>query len=256
MTVKSEMKSEHVALVTLNRPKALNAVNRQMREDLLDALASFSADSNVRAIVITGEGRGFCSGADVTDVGAGRNVEDTLNAEYGAFLSVIRTCEKPVIAAVNGAAAGIGMSIALSCDLKVMSSEAYLMSAFSNIGLVPDGGLSLLLTQAVGYSRAFEAGIEAKKIGAEHCLEWGLVNRVASADDVLDNALGWAEELCARAPVALALTKRAMRAATQDRITNAISFEAMLQRTAIATDDFKEGVSALMEKRKPEFKGR
>ncbi|MEL7488909.1 MAG: enoyl-CoA hydratase-related protein, partial [Pseudomonadota bacterium] len=140
MTVLYETPGEAVVQITLNRPDALNAFNADMRRDMLDAIARASADETVRAVVITGAGRGFSAGADVKDMASDRNVEDMLNAEYGAFLSVIRTCEKPVIAAINGPAAGIGMTTALSCDLKVMAHDAYLMSAFANIGLVPDGG--------------------------------------------------------------------------------------------------------------------
>jgi len=255
-TVNYEMKSDAVALITLDRPSALNAFNKEMRADFLDAMATASANAAVRAIVLTGAGRGFCAGADVTDVQEPRNVEDILNVEYAAFLTVIRTCEKPVIAAINGPAAGIGMTTALTCDLKVMSEEAYLMPAFANIGLVPDGGLSWLMTQEMGYSRAYQAAIEAEKITAEKSLSYGLVNRVVAADAVLTNAIDWATQLCERAPIATALTKRAFRAAAQAGLPAAAATEAVLQRTAIATDDCKEGVTALFQKRKPAFKGR
>jgi 2-(1,2-epoxy-1,2-dihydrophenyl)acetyl-CoA isomerase len=256
MTVNYEMKSEHVALVTLNRPQALNAFNTQMRRDFLDAVSKASSDTSVRAFVVTGEGRGFCAGADVTDVGGGRNVEDTLNAEYGAFLSVIQGCDKPAIAAVNGPAAGIGMTMALTCDLIVMAEDAYLMSAFANIGLIPDGGLSWLLTQQLGYHRAYQFAIEAEKIDAKRCLALGLVNRVTSSGETLSNALAWAEGVSRRAPIAMGLTKRTFRRASQEGLRNAMALEAMLQKTAIATEDCQEGVAALMSKRKPAFKGR
>ncbi len=256
MTIKYEMHSNAVALITLNRPDALNAVNAAMRADLLDAVATASSDRAARAVVLTGEGRGFCAGADVTDMSSGRNTEDILNAEYAGFLAVIRTCEKPVVAAINGPAAGIGMTLALTCDLRVMSADAYLMPAFANIGLVPDGGLSWLLTKEIGYARAYEIAIEAQKLGADRCSELGLVNRVVPTDETAATALDWAASLCERAPVANALTKRAFRAAAQDGLSNAAAFEAFLQRTAIATEDCREGVAALMEKRKPVFKGR
>ena len=256
MTVKYDLKSEHVALVTLNRPQALNAFNTQMRRDFLDAVSKASSDPNIRCFVITGEGRGFCAGADVTDAGTGRSVEDTLNAEYGAFLAVLQGCDKPAIAAVNGPAAGIGMTMALTCDLIVMAENAYLMSAFANIGLIPDGGLSWLLTQRVGYYRAYQLAIEAERIDAERCLVLGLANRVAPAGDALANALDWAGTIAERAPVAMGLTKRTFRRAAQDGLRNAMAFEAMLQKTAIATEDCREGIAALMQKRKPAFKGR
>lgn len=241
--------------LTLNRPNALNAINTAMRADLKTAMMDVSADASLRAVVITGEGRGFCAGADVTDVDQGI-VEDILNAEYAAFLSIVQTCDKPVIAAINGPAAGIGMTLALTCDLRVMSEDAYLMMAFANIGLVPDGGLSWLMTREVGYARAYQLAVEAEKIDATRCLEWGLVNRVKAANEVLPNALAWAESLAERAPLAMSLTKRSFRAAAQDGLRNAMAFEAMVQRTALATEDCREGVMALMQKRKPEFKGR
>jgi 2-(1,2-epoxy-1,2-dihydrophenyl)acetyl-CoA isomerase len=256
MTVRYDMKDEAVALITLNRPKALNAFNADMRRDLLDAVAKASGDAAVRAFVITGEGRGFSAGADVTDVTGTRTVEDVLNAEYGAFLSIIQGCDKPVIAAINGPAAGIGMTLALTCDLRVMAADAYLMSAFANIGLIPDGGLSWLLTQEVGYARAYQLAIEAEKISAERSLALGLVNRVAPPAEVLSNAVDWAREIARRAPIAMNLTKRTFRAAAQAGLKNAMALEAMLQKTAIASEDCREGVMALMQKRKPEFKGR
>lgn len=256
MTVTTEMKSDAVALITMNRPEALNAFNGKMRADLLDALATVANNADVRVIVLTGAGRGFCAGADVTDVRGGYNVEDVLNTEYGAFLSVIQTCEQPVIAAINGPAAGIGMTTALTCDLKVMAEESFLMSAFANIALVPDGGLSWLLTQELGYSRAFEVAVEAEKIAPQKCVDLGLVNRVVPTGDVVENAIAWAEEISTKAPRAMAATKRAFRAASQSGLRNAAAYEAMFQRQLLGSEDSIEGISALMEKRKPVFKGR
>lgn len=255
MTVKLEKHGEAIRLLTLNRPQALNAITGEMRRDLKEALMKVSADEAVRVVVVTGEGRGFCAGADVTDAGGGM-VEDILNAEYAAFLSIIQTIEKPVIAAINGPAAGIGMTLALTCDLRVMAEDAYMMMAFANIGLVPDGGLSLLLTREIGYARAYQLAIEAEKISAQRCLDFGLVNRVAKSGRSVDEAIAWAVSLTERAPVAMALTKRTFRAAAHDGLRDAMAYEAMLQRTAIRTEDCFEGISALMEKRKPNFKGR
>lgn len=256
MTVIYDMKSEHVALVTLDRPDKLNAFNGDMRHALLAAMKKASADDAVRAVVITGAGRAFCAGADVSAVDEPVNVEDVLNAEYGGFLGVIQSMPKPVIAAINGPAAGIGMTVALSCDLRVMAEDAYLMSAFANIGLIPDGGLTLILTQEIGYARAYQLAIEAEKLDPARALEWGLVNRVSPTATCLSNALQWAETIAERAPVAMAMTKRAMRHARHSELKNAIAFEAMLQRDAIKTDDCREGVMALFQKRKPAFKGR
>jgi 2-(1,2-epoxy-1,2-dihydrophenyl)acetyl-CoA isomerase len=256
MTVKYEMRGDAVAAITLDRPQALNAFNEAMRRDLQDAVARASHDRAVRVFVITGEGRGFSAGADVTDVTGSRTVEDVLNAEYGAFLSIIQACDKPAISAINGPAAGIGMTLALTCDLRVMAEDAYLMSAFANIGLIPDGGLSWLLTQEVGYARAYQLAIEAEKISAKRCLDLGLVNRVVPNGEVVSNAVAWAQSIAERAPIAMNLTKRSFRAAAQAGLRNAMALEAMLQKTAIATEDCREGVTALMQKRKPHFKGR
>lgn len=256
MTVHYENPADGVAQITLNRPDRLNAFNKQARADFIAALARASKDDAVRAVVVTGSGRAFCAGADVSAMDDDKNVEDVLNTEYGSFLSIIQTMPKPAIAAINGPAAGIGMTTALTCDLKVMGEGAYLMSAFANIGLVPDGGLSWLLTQQLGYARAYQLAIEAEKIDGHRALDWGLVNRVVPDAEVLENAIAWAQSLTERAPIAMALTKRAFRAASEQGLRNAMAFEAMEQRTAIVTDDCAEGVRALFEKRKPAFKGK
>ncbi len=256
MTVEYETPFEHVAKITLNRPEALNAISTEMRRDILDATRTASSDDAIRAVVITGAGRAFSAGADIKDVSGKYNVQDILNTEYGAFLSVLQTCSKPVIAAINGPAAGIGMTLALSCDLRVMADDAYMMCAFANIGLVPDGGLSWLMTRELGYARAYQLAIEAEKIESNRCLELGLVNRVTPSSETVENAVAWAQSLTQRAPVALALTKSAFRAASEDGLRNAMAYEAMLQRSAIATEDCMEGVAAMMQKRSPNFKGK
>lgn len=256
MTVNYETPREGVVLITLNRPDKLNAFDAQMRLDMMDATRRASADDTVRVVVVTGEGRAFCAGADISALNEKFNVEDILNTEYASFLLPIQTMPKPVISAINGPAAGIGMTTALTCDLRVMSEDAYLMSAFANIGLVPDGGLSWLLTQQLGYARAYQLAIEAEKIDADRALQLGLVNRVTPAADILTNALDWAQSLAERAPIAMALTKRAFRAASDTGLRNAIGFEAMAQRNAITSEDFREGIAAMFEKRKPAFKGK
>ncbi len=256
MTVLYEMKSDHVALITLKRPEKLNAFNGELRRALLAAFKKASADDAVRVVVLTGAGRAFCAGADVSAVDEPDNVEDVLNAEYGAILGVMQSMPKPLIAAINGPAAGIGMSVALCCDLRVMAEDAYLMSAFANIGLLPDGGLTLMLTQEIGYARAYQLAIEAEKLDPRRALDWGLINRTAPTATCLSNALSWAETIVDRAPLAMAFTKRAMRQAQHGELRKAIAFEAMLQREALKSEDCREGVMALFQKRRPAFKGR
>lgn len=250
--------AEAVARVTLNRPEALNAFTSEKRRELAAALRVLAGDPGVRAVVLTGAGRAFCAGADLKDPTGGdpRQVEHSLNTEYGAFLQVIATMEKPVIAAVNGPAAGIGMSTALACDLVVMGADAYMMSAFANISLVPDGGLSAVLVQRLGYARAYEVAVEAQKIPAETCLAWGLANRVVPTERVAAEAVEWASSLAERAPLALGLTKRVFRKAQHLDQQQTIALEAELQSRCIGADDFRIGVEAVLTKTKPAFTGK
>jgi 2-(1,2-epoxy-1,2-dihydrophenyl)acetyl-CoA isomerase len=169
---------------------------------------------------------------------------------------MIAGMEKPVLAAVGGPAAGIGLSFALACDLVMMAEDAYLLSPFATIGIIPDGGATWLLTRAIGYHRAYQLCIEAERIPAHRCLEFGLANRVVPAAELEAEALRWARGLAERAPMALARTKLAMRAAANLSFGEAIGFEAKLQNACIESEDAKEGVAAFVEKRKARFKGR
>jgi 2-(1,2-epoxy-1,2-dihydrophenyl)acetyl-CoA isomerase len=246
-----------VALITLNRPEALNAFDQRMADDLLQALGSVSVDPSVRAVVLTGAGGRFSAGADLkTGLPDDRRIEDVINARFRPPINLINSMDKPVIAAVAGPAAGIGLSFALTCDLVVMSQGAYILSPFAAIGLIPDGGATWLLARRMGYHRAYEACIEGDRISAQRCLELGLANRVVSEEDLLGETLAWAESLAEKAPVALALTKRAMRAAMNSSFEEAISFEAKLQNTCQESEDSSEGIAAFVEKRKAQFKGR
>lgn len=250
--------ADAVAQVTLNRPDSLNAFNVAQRRDLAGAMRDLAADPAVRAVVLTGASRGFSAGADLKDPTGGdpAQVEHSLNTEYGAFLQIMATMEKPVIAAVNGPAAGIGMSTALACDLMVMGEDAYLMSAFANISLVPDGGLSAVLVQRLGYVRAYEVAVEAQKLSAKKCLEWGLANRVVPTENVVEEAVQWASSLAERAPLALGLTKRVFRKAQHLDQQQTIALEAELQTRCIGSDDFRIGVEAVLTKTKAAFTGR
>jgi len=178
-----------------------------------------------------------------------------LQTEYRPVLECIWEMEKPVIAAVGGSAAGIGMSFALMCDLLIMSDKAFLLSPFTTISLVPDGGLTWLLVHQLGYRRAFQLSVESERISADRCLELGLANKVVAAESLLDEAVGWAKALADRAPLSIAATKKAMRHATGGSWASTFDVEAPLQQRLRGSADSAEGVSAFLEKRKPKFKG-
>lgn len=255
MNVLYETPCDGVATITLNRPDALNSMDGGVRRELTAALMRAGHDRGVRAVVLTGAGRAFCSGTDLREVHENKTIEDLVNVEYGAIIEMISTINKPVIAAINGLATGIGVSLALACDLVVMGEDAYLCSVFSNIGLLPDGGLSVLLVRQLGYARAYQLAIEAEKIPAVACLDYGLVNRLAASDAVVSEAVAWAGRLAERSPTALALTKQTFRAAHLNTLREGIAMEAKLQDRAAAGADFKEGVRAVFEKRRPVFTG-
>ena len=200
-----------VATITINRPKMMNAFNEQLIWDMGDATEQVKNDSQVRVLVITGEGRGFSAGADLTEREASwSDTKDALLRGYHPFLKNIIEMPKPVIGSINGAAAGIGAALAMACDLRIMAKDAYIMSVFSNIALVPDGGLSFLLTRAIGYARALEYAIEAKKISSADCLTLGIANKVVDLDELSSETKKWAEYLSKRSPQALSLTKKLM----------------------------------------------
>ena len=196
--------NNYVATITLSRPEMMNAFNEQLIWDMGEATKIVKDDSQIRVLVITGEGRGFTAGADLTErESSWSNTKDALERGYHPFLKNIINMPKPVIGSINGAAAGIGAALAMACDLRIMAKEAYIMSVFSNIALVPDGGLSFLLTRAIGYSRALEYAIEAKKISADECLALGIANKVVDLDDLNKSTMEWATLLSKRAPKAL-----------------------------------------------------
>lgn len=245
----------NVALITFNRPEVRNAFNAKMTEDILDALVSIKEDQNIRAIVLTGEGLSFSAGADLSSRdNKWADTEEALVKGYLPSLKEIMEMPKPIISAVNGAAAGIGSAYAMACDLTVMSEDAYILQAFSNIGLIPDGGANWFLTNTIGYKLAYQIAIEGERISASRCLELGLVNKVVPSDSLLDEALSWAERLSSRSSQSLKLTKQIMRKALDSSYDDIYDLEAKTQNTLIGSEDNIEGVSAFMEKRKPNFK--
>jgi 2-(1,2-epoxy-1,2-dihydrophenyl)acetyl-CoA isomerase len=259
-TVKLERRGGELR-ITLNRPDVMNAWDKQFGLDLLAAVEEAASDDEVRAVVITGAGRAFSSGADLragfdpTPEGH-PDVQTVLHERYHPIIVGIRRMPKPVLAAVNGPAVGIGCSLALACDLIVARESAYFLLAFVNIGLVPDGGSSLLLPERIGLARAAEMAMLGERIGAKQALEWGLVNRVA-ADDEFD---GVVDELAARlaaGPTAsYAGSKRQFNEWLFARMDAQLDLEASIQQQAAASGDFLEGVQAFLEKRPANFRGR
>jgi 2-(1,2-epoxy-1,2-dihydrophenyl)acetyl-CoA isomerase len=247
--------------ITLNRPDVMNAWDKQFGNELLAAVQQAADDDAVRAVVITGAGRGFSSGADLRagfdPTPEGRpDVESALRDRYHPIIATIRRMPKPVLAAVNGPAVGIGCSLALACDLIVARESAYFLLAFVNIGLVPDGGSSLLLPERIGLARATEMAMLGERIGARRALEWGLINRVA-ADDEFDGAVDELATRLATGPTAAyAGAKRQFNEWLFARMDAQLALEASIQQQAAASGDFLEGVQAFLEKRPAAFEGR
>ena len=245
-----------VALIALNRPDSLNGFTTELLADLREALVRADEDDSVRAIVLTGEGRAFSAGADLKAGLSGGSLKNRLLHEYGPVFAAISEMPKPVIAAVPGFAAGVGMSVALHCDLVIMADDAFMLSPFTTISLVPDGGLNRLLIRQIGYRRAFELSVESERVPAERCIELGLANRSVPGDELRQAALDWAAKIARRAPLSVAATKKVMRLAMDHDEATCFRLEAELQGKLRESDDAAEGVAAFLEKREPEFKGR
>jgi 2-(1,2-epoxy-1,2-dihydrophenyl)acetyl-CoA isomerase len=248
-----------VLTLTMDRPAKRNALSPPLDEDLRAAFSDGEAtDSDVRAVVLTGAGEGFCSGADLSafeDLPDPDAVEAYLKEHYLPLIEALTTLEKPVIAAVNGAAAGAGAALALACDLRVMDEEAALVVAFSSVGLVPDMGTTWFLARHPGYGRAYELCATGEAVEATRCEAMGLANRVVPPGELTDRAAEWATELAARPTRALGLTKKALYYAMSHSLSESIEREAELQREASATRDHREGVEAFLQKREPQFEG-
>ncbi len=253
--------SDRVARVTLNRPQTLNAWTAELAAELLDALNEFERDPGIRVIVITGAGRAFSAGADLKAGAAltpdGKpDVATRLRTAYNPLILRVRTLPKPVIAAVNGPAVGIGCSLALACDLVIAAQSAYFLMAFVNIGLGLDGGASATLPARVGHARAFEIAYLGERISASQALEWGLVNRVV-ADEQLDAAVeALGARLAAGPPGSYATIKRTINQQSYAHFGELLELEATLQQQRAESSDFAEGVLAFIQKREAEFTGR
>jgi 2-(1,2-epoxy-1,2-dihydrophenyl)acetyl-CoA isomerase len=243
----------------LNRPASLNSINRQMADELQRLLEDVRADQSCRCLVITGAGRGFCSGQSL-DGGAASDVLPTdiaglVRSAYIPIIERIRALPIPVVAAVNGVAAGAGFSLALAADLRVASDRAWFSCGFCRIGLVPDSGATWLLPRTIGQGRAIELALTGRRVDADEALAWGMVNRVFPAAAFENSYLEYALELAAGPTRALDLTKQAFTAGFDNTLERQLSLEAELQQLAAETSDFTEGMRAFQEKRSPSFSG-
>jgi 2-(1,2-epoxy-1,2-dihydrophenyl)acetyl-CoA isomerase len=248
---------EGVRVITLNRPDVLNAFDATLGEELLDALAKADGDAQVRCVVLTGAGRAFCSGADLRGHTPGEtSLGALLRARYNRIILRLRTTEKPVVAAVNGVAAGAGCNLALAADLRVASDRASFIEVFTRVGLIPDSGGTWLLPRFVGVGRALEMMFFAEPVDAAAAERLGLVNRVVPADDLMPRALEWAARLAQGPTRAYGLIKRGVDRALALDLRGALEYEAYLQEIAGRSEDHREGVAAFLGKRAPLYVGR
>jgi 2-(1,2-epoxy-1,2-dihydrophenyl)acetyl-CoA isomerase len=249
--------ADGVLTLTLNRPDALNSFNVEMKEALLAALKDAARDKSVRVVVLTGAGRAFSAGqdlkerqqADAADLGT------ELRVRYNPIVLAMRRMEKPVIGAINGVAAGAGISVALACDIRIASESASFIEVFGRVGLVPDTGSSWFLPRLVGYARAAEMSFTTDPVDATTAERIGLVNRVVPADQLMAETAALAARLAKGAPIAMALAKRALNRSLETNLEQALEFEAELQAVAGRSKDYAEGVAAFVEKRPANFAG-
>jgi 2-(1,2-epoxy-1,2-dihydrophenyl)acetyl-CoA isomerase len=245
-----------VLTITLNRPDVLNAFNRVMQEALAAALKD-ARDPEIRAVVVTGAGRGFCVGQDLTEFReAPGDIADRLRASYHPNVLAVRALEKPVIAAVNGPAAGAGLSFAAACDLRIAADSATFVPAFVNIGLIPDSGGTFFISRLLGPARAFEWMTSGRRLTAAEAHAWGLVSEVVEAERLSERAAELAASIAAMPTRAIGMTKRLFDAAPTNSLDEQLELEAQLQSAATQSEDFREGVTAFLEKRDPQFTGR
>jgi 2-(1,2-epoxy-1,2-dihydrophenyl)acetyl-CoA isomerase len=245
-----------VLTITLNRPEVLNALTRETQKQLVGALKDARAD-DVRAVVLTGAGRGFCVGQDLTEFREGADdISDRLRKNYHPTVLAIRSLEKPVIAAVNGPAAGAGLSLACACDLRIAADSATFVPAFINIGLIPDGGGTYFIARLLGPARAFEWMSSGRRLSAAEAHAWGLVSEVVEAEQLAARVAELAESYAQLPTRGVGMTKRLFNHAPHKTLDEQLELEAQLQAAATKTEDFREGVAAFLEKRDPRFSGR
>lgn len=250
---------KNTAFVTLNRPEVFNSFNREMALQLQETLANCEANDNVRAIVITGSGKAFCAGQDlkeVTDPMANPGFKAILDEHYNPIIKMIRAINKPVIAAVNGVAAGAGANIALACDIVVADEKASFIQAFSKIGLIPDSAGTFFLPRLIGFQKASALMMLGDKVSASEAEQFGMIYKVIPSEIFEEQVVKLAHHLAAMPTKGLALTKQALNQSFTNNLEDQLTLESKLQIEASSSDDYQEGVNAFIEKRKPEFKGR
>ena len=260
-TVRLE-KSESVATVTFNRPEKMNAYNSIMLNELVSVLKDVALDDDIRAVIITGEGRAFCAGADVQDIDALLSLQNELSESQDILkllnraVLAVRQMPKPVVAAVNGVAAGGGANLVQACDVIIASDKARFAENFINIGLVPDGGGTFFLPERIGYHRSAEIFFTGRILSAQEALDMGLYNRVVASEEVASAAREFARDLARRPTKAISACKSILNREAIPRLQAYLDDEARTQRSMVVTHDAREGITAFTEKRKPDFTGR
>jgi enoyl-CoA hydratase/carnithine racemase len=259
-------RKNHVATLKLNRPARMNAISFEMLSSLGDALEEIDRDPEIRVIIVTGEGRGFCSGLDMKDAAAGKGIggSGTLSGAGGAsHLSTreiptvtLNRIDVPVLCAINGAAAGYGLDLALGCDIRLMSDRARLLPGFAKRGIIPESGGTWYLPRLVGWARACEIGFLGEEILPERALELGLVNRVVRHEDLMAEAWDWAERISANAPLGVRAMKRLYRHGLTEDFESHSHHVLMQLLLLFRSEDFQEGIRSFIEKREPKFSGR
>jgi 2-(1,2-epoxy-1,2-dihydrophenyl)acetyl-CoA isomerase len=249
--------TDGVLTLTLNRPDALNSFNVEMKEALLAALKDAARDKAVRVVLLTGAGRAFSAGQDLKERQAPgvADLGTELRTRYNPIVLAMRRLEKPVIGAINGVAAGAGISVALACDIRIAAENASFIEVFARVGLVPDTGSSWFLPRLVGYAKAAEMSFTTDPVDAHTAERIGLVNRVVPADKLMEDATALAAKLAQGAPLAIGLAKRALNRSLEMGLEEALEYESQLQSIAGRSNDHVEGVAAFVEKRPPKFTG-
>jgi 2-(1,2-epoxy-1,2-dihydrophenyl)acetyl-CoA isomerase len=251
--------SEGIYIITLNRPDVYNAFNEQMTTDLQNAFKEAAKNEEIRCVVVTGTGKAFCSGQDLKDAPSGggqRSLRDSLERRYNPLIRAIRNLPKPVIAAINGVAAGAGCSLVLACDYRICADSAKLIEVFIRIGLVPDSGSSWFLVKYLGIAKAFELAATGNDVPAQKALELGLVNQVVPSEKLMDEAMKVAKTFATGPTKAYGYIKKMLDRSASVSLDEALDYEVFMQEAAGRTEDYTNAVTAFREKKKAEFKGK